>query len=189
MIELENCITEHVSLPGQELEEIVSQFQSRTLSKGEFLLESGQLAREMAFIESGYFRMYDLAEGKEITLWIGSNASFITSLSSFVFQTPNFWNIQAITDAQIQVISREAHFDLLNRLPKWMEFDNILLARAFALLERNMFSQLHTTAQQRFENLMQENPAIFNHVPLQYIASMLGVTPETLSRLRKKTLP
>ena len=48
-----------------------------------------------------------------------------------------------------------------------------------------MFSQLHTTAQQRFENLLKEEPALFNHVPLQHIASMLGITPESLSRLRK----
>ncbi|MEL6919287.1 MAG: Crp/Fnr family transcriptional regulator, partial [Bacteroidota bacterium] len=53
-------------------------------------------------------------------------------------------------------------------------------------LEKSMFSQLHTTAQQRFENLLKEEPTLFNNVPLQYIASMLGITPESLSRLRKK---
>jgi CRP-like cAMP-binding protein len=140
----------------------------------------------MAFIETGYLRMFDLAEGKEITLWIGSTGKFITSLSSFVFQTENFWNIQAITDCTVHVISRENHFELCQAEPKWLEFDNLLLAHSFALLERNMFAQLHTTAQQRYNTLLQEDPALFNHVPLQYIASMLGITPESLSRLRKK---
>jgi len=139
----------------------------------------------MAFIESGYMRMYDIIEGKEITFWIGSRGKFITSLSSFIFETENIWNIQAITDCTLYVISRENHFELSKNQPKWVEFDNKLLAYSFALLEKNMFSQLHTTAKQRYLNLLQEEPALFLNVPLQYLASMLGITPESLSRLRK----
>ncbi|WP_093668255.1 hypothetical protein [Tenacibaculum sp. MAR_2009_124] len=66
-----------------------------------------------------------------------------------------------------------------------MEFDNILLANSYAILEKKMFSQLHTTAKQRFHSLLKEKPNLFKNVPLQYIASMLGITPESLSRLRK----
>ncbi|PCJ86408.1 MAG: cyclic nucleotide-binding protein [Flavobacteriales bacterium] len=185
MKQLHECISENIQIIKDDLSEIISKFQFRDLKKGEYLLMSGNKCREMAFIESGYLRMFDLADGKEITLWIGSNSSFITSLSSFVFETPNYWNIQAVTDCKLLVISRQAHFELLKRFPKWMEFDNLLLARSFALLEQSMFSQLHTTAQQRYQVLFEENPAIFNHVPLQHIASMLGIMPETLSRLRK----
>ena len=77
------------------------------------------------------------------------------------------------------------HFKLNKTEPKWLEFDNILLAHSFALLEQNMFSQLHTTAKQRFDNLINKEPELFKNVPLQYIASMIGITPESLSRLRK----
>lgn len=139
----------------------------------------------MAFIESGYMRMYDIADGKEITLWIGSTGKFMTSLSSFVFQTSNNWNIQAITDCKLYVINRENHFNLNRIEPKWLEFDNFLLANSFALLEKKMFTQLHTTAKQRFHSLLDEDPELFKNVPLQYISSMLGITPESLSRLRK----
>ena len=182
---IQDCISEHVSISQGDLARIEEKFHHRSLKKGEFLLETGQLSREMAFISEGYIRIFSYADGKEITLWIGSNGSFVTSLSSFVFQTANHWNIQAITDSEVLVIVREDFDYLLKEIPQWLEFDNILLARAFALLEQNMFSHLHTTSRQRYEMLMQENPAIFNHVPLQYIASMIGVTPETLSRLRK----
>ena len=64
----------------------------------------------------------------------------------------------------------------------------LLLARSFALLENRMFSHLHTTAQQRFERLLTEEPELFNRVPLQHIAAMLGITPESLSRLRKNSV-
>lgn len=185
MKQLQDCITQNIQIIDDELREITSKFKTRKLEKGEYLLKAGNLCREIAFIESGYMRMYSLADGKEVTLWIGCDGAFITSLSSFVFETANYWNIQAVSECRIRVIGRTDHFDLLKRLPRWMEFDNILLARAFATLEQSMFAQLHTTAQQRFEVLMEENPAIFHHVPLQYIASMLGIAPETLSRLRK----
>ncbi len=139
----------------------------------------------MAFIESGYMRIFDIVDGKEITLWIGGNGRFVTSLSSFIFETKNNWNIQAITDCKLYIITRENHFRLNQTEPKWLEFDNILLAKSFALLERKMFSQLHTTAKQRYDSLLAEEPELFKHVPLKYIASMIGVTPESLSRLRK----
>lgn len=185
MEQLRNCISSQINIDKKSLESIVSAFEIQTIKKGEFFLKSGKICRKMAFIESGYLRMFDIADGKEITFWIGSNGKFITSLSSFVFESENFWNIQAVTDCDILVISKEKHFELCKQQPKWLEFDNLLLAHSFALLEKSMFSQLHTTAQQRFENLLKEEPALFNHVPLQHIASMLGITPESLSRLRK----
>lgn len=182
---LSKCISNQILIDQKSLESIVSVFEKRTLKKGEFLLKSGSICRQMAFIASGYLRMYDVADGKEITFWIGSTGKFITSLSSFVFESENFWNIQAVSDCEILVINRDKHFQLCKTQPKWLEFDNLLLAHSFALLEQSMFSQLHTTAQQRFENLLKQEPALFNNVPLQHIASMLGIAPESLSRLRK----
>lgn len=186
MEELRNCIANQIPIDKGSLDEILSNFETKTIKKGDFLLESGKICQELAFIQTGYLRMYDIVDAKEITFWIGSKGRFITSLSSFIFESANYWNIQAITDCTVHTISRKRHFELSKQLPKWLEFDNILLANSFALLEKSMFSQLHTTAQQRFEFLLSEDPALFNHVPLQYIASMLGITPESLSRLRKK---
>ena len=182
---LRDCITQHVSVDPASLEDIVSAFEPRDIAKNQFLLRVGSNCREMYFIESGYLRMYDLADGKEVTLWIGSPGKFITSLSSFVFESENYWNIQAITDGRLFAIGRKAHFELCQRQPKWLEFDNKLLARSFALLERRMFSHLHMTAKQRLEVLLEEEPELFHHVPLQNIATLLGITPESLSRLRK----
>ncbi len=177
-----------VAIGEKSMDTILSFFKPVEISKGDFFLESGKICRQMAFIESGYMRMYDIADGKEVTLWIGSEGRFITSLSSFVFETHNIWNIQAITDCILYIIDRDDHFKLSKREPKWLEFDNLLLAHSFALLEKSMFSQLHTTAKQRFHNLMEEEPDLFHHVPLQYIASMIGIAPESLSRLRKNAL-
>lgn len=185
MESLKNCISKHISITNNTLEKITSQFETIQLKKGDFFLKAGSICEKMAFIESGYIRMYNIVNGKEITLWIGNEGKFITSVSSFVFQTSNFWNIQAITDCKLQVISREKHFNLCSSEIKWLEFDNLLLANSFALLEKNMFAHLHTTAQERYNLLLKEEPYLFKNVPQQYIASMIGVTPESLSRLRK----
>jgi len=182
---LKNCISSQISIDKDSLDSIVSSFEPRTLKKGEFFLKSGIICRQMAFIDAGYLRMYDIADGKEITFWIGSKGKFITSLSSFIFESENHWNIQAITDCAMYVINRTDHFDLCEKHPKWLEFDNKLLAHSFTFLEKSMFAQLHTTANERFEALMKEDPQLFQNVPLQYIASLIGITPESLSRLRK----
>ena len=182
---LRECISNQINIDKDALDDIVSSFEIRKIKKGQFFLESGKNSKEMAYIESGYLRMYDIADGKEITFWIASEGKFITSLSSFVLECENYWNIQALTDCSLFVITKENHFELCKRQPKWLEFDNLLLAYCYALLEKSMFAQLHTTAQQRFESLLNEDPVLFNHVPLQHIASMLGITPESLSRLRK----
>ncbi len=185
MERLKQCILSQVAIDPHSMDTILSSFETVTSTKGDFFLTPEKICNHMAFIESGYMRMYDIVDGKEVTLWIGGEGKFVTSLSSFVFQTPNHWYIQAITDCTLYTIHRELHYKLNKTIPTWLEFDNILLANAFALLEKSMFAQLHTTAKQRYEKLLAEEPALFRHVPLQHIATMLGITPESLSRLRK----
>ena len=126
MQKLKNCILSKVSIEETAMNTILSVFEPLEITKSEFFLESGKICQQMAFIDSGYMRMYDIVDGKEITLWIGSASSFITSLSSFVFQTSNNWNIQAVTDCKLYVINRENHFKLNKTEPKWLEFDNLL---------------------------------------------------------------
>ena len=76
-------------------------------------------------------RMYDIGRRKGITLWIGSDGRFITSLSSFIFETKNNWNIQAITDCKLYIINRKNHFRLNKTEPKWLEFDNYIISEFF----------------------------------------------------------
>ncbi|MDX1639006.1 MAG: Crp/Fnr family transcriptional regulator [Balneolaceae bacterium] len=185
-LDLEQCISEQVAIKPAVKEEILSMFRESGLDAGEHFVEAGQYCRKMAFIRSGVLRIYNLAEGQEVTLWIGSDHSFITALSSFVFDRPSRWYIQALTDAELLVITRDDHFTLLDRHPGWMEFDNRILANSFAALEQRIFAHLYMKAEDRYQQLLQNQPELFNRVPLRHIASMLGITPETLSRLRSK---
>lgn len=187
-VELESIIANQISIDSENLEIIGKRFCPRQVKKGKLLLEAGKRCTEMYFIKTGYLRVYSVVNGIETTLWIGNQGSFITALASFIFEDPNKWNIGAVTNCKLRVIDRKDHFELLQLCPKWMEFDIALLSRSFALLEDRVFAHLHTTSKERLETLMQYNPHVFRHVPLHYIASLIGVTPETLSRLRKNSL-
>jgi len=183
---LKKCISEQLVISTDVLDAIAKQFREVTLTAGEFLIEPGKVCKNMAFISNGALRLYNVADGKEITLWIGTENRFITDLRSFVQQTPARWYIEAVTDCELAVISREDHFKLLENYPKWLEFDNRLLTSAFSIMEHRLYSHLYMTAEERYRELMEAEPGLFNRVPLKMIASMLGIAPETLSRLRGK---
>ncbi len=168
------------------INEIAVHFREKQLAKGDYLLKPGQTCHTLIFIYQGVLRMFNLTEKEEITLTFGSEKNFITDLTSFIHQTPAGWYIQAETDMKLLVISREDHFAMLKKYPEWLAFDNLVLANGFSILERRMFDHLYMSAEDRYRRLLSEQPTLFNRVPLQHIASMLGMKPETLSRLRKK---
>jgi len=87
MNKLRNCIANQVTMHKDSMNAILSVFKPMELAKGEHFLQSGKKCRDMVFIDTGYMRMYDLVDGKEITFWIGYDGKFMTSLSSFIFET------------------------------------------------------------------------------------------------------
>lgn len=182
---LNECLLSQVSMPNSELELIQSKFETKSLKKGNFIVETGQICQYMCFMIEGHMRIYNLGHDEEITLWIAGPKSFVTDLSSFVYGEKARWNIQCLSDCEVLQISRTSHSSLLKESSKWMEFDNKLLSNAFKMLEQRMFSQLHLTAKERYELLLNTQPELINAVPLIHIASMLGMKPETLSRMRK----
>jgi CRP/FNR family transcriptional regulator, anaerobic regulatory protein len=142
----------------------------------------------MAFVDSGILRIINKLDDSTTTMQLVFKDMFVTSLTSYVHQIPSIWTIEAITDCELLVIDRVNHYKLLNEYKSWLEIDNILLIKAYTDLEYRIFSQFHLSSEQRFRKLFNERPEIFNQVPLKHIASYLGITPETLSRLRKKHL-
>ena len=93
-----------------------------------------------------------------------------------------------MTDCELYVIDRKDYQNLIKVIPRWTELEKLFIARCFAVLEDRVASHLSMTAEERYNQLFQFNKELFNLVPLQYLASMLGMTPETFSRIRKKAL-
>lgn len=189
MTELEQYIKSYFGVvESQDLNTIVSFFKVTTIKKGNYLLKSGNRCLSLSFVHSGLLRIFANTDTKEITQWISTKGNFTGDLTSFLFDTPSLMSIQALADAEISYISKEDYKHLGEVLPKWHELEKLFIARCFITLEERIFSHLSMTSKERYHTFFNQNKELFNQVPLQYIASMLGMAPETLSRIRKKHL-
>lgn len=189
MTELEEYIKSCFGVvePG-DLRAIASLFRVTTIKKGEFLLKAGSRCDKLSFVQSGLLRMFVTTEEKEITQWISTKGFFSGDISGFLFETPSRFTIQALVDTEISSISINDYKLLGTEVPRWNEIEKIFVIRCFIMLEDRILRHLSMTAEERYQYLLEHNGELFNQVPLQYIASLLGMSPETLSRIRKNQL-
>ncbi|MEZ4936358.1 MAG: Crp/Fnr family transcriptional regulator [Crocinitomicaceae bacterium] len=188
MTELEQYITSYFGVSQEDLSIIASLFIEQELKKGEYFTKIDDYCNKLSFIRTGYMRVYAYKEEKEVTQWISSQGYFVTDLQSLVFDLPSRWNIEALTDCELYTISKENYRKISQKVAKWEHLEKLFLAKCFLTLEDRVFSFLSMTAEERYDHLYDQNKELFNIIPLQNLASMLGMTPETLSRIRKKKL-
>lgn len=189
MTELEHYIKSYFGvIDADDLETIVKLFTLTTIKKGDFLLKAGKRCDTLSFVQSGLLRMYISTDEKEITQWISTKGYFSTDLASFVFETPSRLSIQALVDTNVFSVTKKDYKKIGELVPKWFELEKLFIVRCFITLEERIFSHLSMTAEERYDYFFENNKELFNQVPLQYISSMLGMTPETFSRIRKKQL-
>lgn len=175
-------------LTEEENSLILSYFHEEKLNKNDFFTRTNAYCKRLSLVTSGLLRIYALSEGKEITQWISTPNYFITEISSFFFYQPNRWTIQALTDCELLTISKENYIKLCREFSKWNAIEKQFIAKCFAMLEDRVFSHLSMSAEERYLLYYQQHKELFNQVPLQYIASVIGMSPETFSRIRKKQL-
>ena len=161
-------------------------FQEEKLQKNEFFTQTDKTCDKLSFVKSGILRVYTLSDGKEITQWISTQNFLLTEVMGFFFNQPNRWAIQALTETELLSITKTNYLKLCQEFPKWNEIEKQLIMKCFMMMEDRIFSHLSMTAEERYELYFQQNKKLFNQVPLQYIASLLGMTAETLSRIRKR---
>lgn len=189
MTDLEQNIKNHFGVIREDnLKALSASFHLEMLKKGEFYLETGKPCKKLSFIKSGLLRIYKQTEDKEVTQWISTPGYFVTDLSSLLFESPARWTIEALTDAEIYTISGINYKSIGDFVPNWHELEKLFIAKCFTILEDRVFTHLSMSAEERYSHFFGSNKELFNQVPLQYIASMLGMTPETFSRIRNKQL-
>ncbi len=189
MTELEKNIQSYFGVIRQDdLQTISSLFHKSTIKKGGYFLKTGRSCDKLGFVKSGLLRIFLSSEDKEVTQWISTPGYFVTDLSSLLFDHPARWTIQALTDTVLFTIENEDYKKIGSMVPQWHELEKMFIAKCFTILEDRIFSHLSMTAEERYLSFFESNKELFNQVPLHYIASMLGMTPETFSRIRKKQL-
>ncbi len=189
-MELTQYIQTYFGIDQRYLSTIAELFEIQPLSKGDFLLKQGQAKGNLSFLQVGYLRFFATPphSDKEVTQWIGASGAFVGDLANLIFDTPARWNIQALTDCELYMISQDNYRKIETFIPQWHRLEKLFIAKCFITLEQRIFDLLSLSAEQRYDSLMQQDSHLFNAVPLQYLAAMLHMTPETLSRIRQKNL-
>jgi len=168
-------------------EEIVSKFTPMTIAKNSYILEAGKVCSESHFIESGIMRSYTFdVENNEVTTMFHLKNTFASDLLSFFERSRSKEYIQALTDCETWYIAHEDMQTLFHTVPEFREYGRLNIVNQYAALKTRMLSMLQETAEQRYSHLIESNPDIFQHVPLKYIASYLGIADTSLSRIRKE---
>lgn len=186
MTELENYIQSCFGGKNDDVKMVSSFFRNESVKKGDFFLRKGRYSERFGFVKSGLLREFLHIDDKEVTKWISSQGGFVMDLASFTFRQPARWNIQALTDCELHVIERPDYIKLIDVIPGWIELEKLFITKCFTVLENRVLQHLSLSAEERYLRLFESNKELFNLVPLQYLASMLGMTPETFSRIRKK---
>ena len=187
---MREALREYIYSISKLSEEELSAFEeiiiSKTLEKKELFSENGKVCNKLLFFNTGYFRFYYTdSNGNEITSDFYFAPSFITSYTSFITGMPSFVNVQAMTDMEIFEFSKNDLFGLYNKYQGIERLGRMMAESVVMNSEKHLFLLLNQTAEMRYRNLLERNPHYVNSIPLQYIASYLGITQETLSRIRK----
>lgn len=166
---------------------IAEKFKPMKIEKNYYLLKTGKVCSESHFIEKGIVRsyIYDV-KGNEVTTAFYSQNSFASDLLSFFKRSSTKENIQAVTDCETWYITYEDMQESFHSMPEFRDYGRLNLVDQYSKLKERMLSMLQETAEQRYEALISSSPEIFQNVPLKYIASYLGVTDTSLSRIRKE---
>jgi len=174
-------------MSNAKAEQIAGKFERRETARNGYLLKEGSVCSESHIIEEGIIRsyIYDL-DGNDVTTAFFSKQLFASDLLSFFKKIPSKENIQALTDCQTWYITYDDMQESFHTIPEFREFGRLHIINQFGILQQRMLSMLQQTAEQRYSDLVNANPEILQHVPLKYIATYLGITDTSLSRIRKE---
>jgi len=183
--DLHQTLSKFGKVSNEELQAVADKLQVLNLKKNDFFVKEGDIANYVAFVRSGYLRIYFNHEGEESTRDISSIHSFVTAFASFIAKTPSFEVVRAITNCELLIIHRDDLNRLYKQFPALGSIGRRIMEEMFVRMQKRMYSLLTLNAETRYRNLLKEKPDFIQNIPLQFIASYLGITSQSLSRLRR----
>lgn len=183
----ENYLRKHVEISDTDLKLIRAGSVERKMRKWQPILQDGEVWRINCFIASGCLRLYRFdSEGKDHTLRFGVDNWWITDLESYNHGTPSVYNIEALAATNVIIWTKDKWQELMEAIPTLRTFNESLLANSYEASQRRIYSLISCSAEVKYNEFQKTYPNIFNRVPLHMVASYLGISRETLSRIRKE---
>jgi CRP-like cAMP-binding protein len=187
LCQLKSWLNSHYQfLTEEDLDFFKPHLVEKTFERDAFILNEGCCCREMSFIVSGVFRMFYLSDGKEINAHFFKENDFMAEYCSFLNQRPSKYSIQALERSVVVTFSHEVLLDAYNRSKNWERLGRLMAEQFSGLVSDRMEKFLFMDGKERYLSLMQDNPTIFDRVPLYHLASYLGMERESLSRIRNR---
>jgi len=177
-----------IGATDEEIKALEEKLTFRSLEKGAFFLKTGDVCREVGFLEKGSMRLFYDSPNKEACSDFYFENSFVGSFASFMGKTPSLVNIAAIEPCELSVIRFDDIDTLSQRYAVFKKLQYIIIQEQFYKLERREASLLLLNPEERFSELVELHPKIFKRIPLRYVARYLAITAETLSRYRSKSM-
>lgn len=180
-------VKDKVLLSEAEQKLVKTFFSPKKIRKKQYLLQEGNICRHLAFVEKGLLRSYNVDEkGIEHMIHFAWEGWWMADMLSFLSIEPSTYHIDAIEDAELLLISRNDFEEMLLKVPVMERYFRILFQNNIISKERRLISSISNTAEEKFIHLSATNPELIKRIPQQLVASYLGITPETLSRIKKK---
>ena len=180
-------IRKKIVITEREEEICRSLFIPKKLRKRQYLLQQGDVTKYTAFVEKGLLRSYVIDDkGAELIMQFAPEGWWINDMYSAITGEPAEQNIDAIEDSELLLLTNQGYEQLMQEAPVFERFFRLQLQNSFVALQRRLKGNIILTAEEKYKNFIHSYPNIAQRVPQDNIASFLGITPESLSRIRKQ---
>lgn len=180
-------VSKHIQLTYEEISIFTSLLKPRKIRKRQYLLQAGDINQYENFVNKGCLRAYTVDEqGQEHIVMFGVEGWWISDLYSFLTGTPATQHIDALEDSEVFSIEKSDLEKLYEQVPKFNRFFLRLLQNAFVAHQKRILASISQTAEDQYMDFIKRYPSIEQRVPQSQIASYLGLSPETISRIRRQ---
>lgn len=185
-MELSEIITRICPLPEESIRRFVDETDLIHVRKGTRFIAAGEVCRYVYLVAQGVVRAYCYAKGRDITFWIGEEGTVALSLQSYINGRAGYENITTLEDCALYRIASQDLHTLYRQDIHLANWGRVFAEKEILRAEKSLIPQLFTTGRERYETLLTEQPHLLNRIPLENLASYLGLTPVSLSRIRNE---
>jgi len=175
-----------VDISDVDFDKFITLTKEAAVKKGELFIREGQVAKHQAFLLSGVMGAYNVDhKGEKHVLQIAIEGHWISDLYSFLSKEPAVYNVEAFADTKLLIITKDNFDRACNEIPIFERFFRLLMQNGLIHQQQRISNIYSDSAQSRYLKLLKEKPEIAQSVPQHYLASFLGIKPQSLSRIRK----